>query len=51
MSKSVKIIVDLSVKDDAQPFAVADWVFDRLVNDEESPESIESVDGTMPSLG
>lgn len=52
MSKTLHINLELTVADDAEPFAVADWVFNHLMNCENADNpSIDSIDGTMPSLG
>lgn len=53
MSKTLHINLELTVADDAQPFAVADFVFEHLMYADEVNDyaPIESIDGTMPSLG
>lgn len=48
--KSMRVVVDLSVADDANDMEVADVVFEVLVNSEavEDFKAIESVDGANP---
>jgi len=49
MSRTLTIMLQLTVADDASDFGIADAVFDTLV-DEATPDitGVESVDGTMP---
>lgn len=52
MSRTLIVRVELTVKNETpdEPFKVADWVFETLIGNDEIPESVESIDGTMPSL-
>lgn len=53
MSRSLQIIVDLTVDDDANDYQVADVVFQLLVSSEqvEADARFVSVDGTWPQRG
>jgi hypothetical protein len=52
MPRTLHVDVELSVNDEADPTAVADWLFALLADtpDDAWDAAVDSVDGTTPDL-